>query len=226
MDLTVKQAKEIAIGLSEPSKMPCSAYSIPAWHCHTGSKLQKVEGSVCFNCYAMKNRYTFPNVKSGMEKRFDSLSDPMWVEAMVTLIRETNKGDREYFRWHDSGDVQSEQHLDQICEIARRIPEVKFWLPTKEWKICRDYFKTHAMPENLNVRLSMPNVGQKAPEVKADDPFTYSEVVHIAKGEKSNLVTMCPAKNQGDKCDGTPTGGVNCRSCWKKEIRVTTYPEH
>lgn len=199
--------------------MPCSAYSIPAWRCQTGSKLREVEGSVCFKCYAFKGNYGFNNVQASLEKRFQSLSHPQWVEAMVTLIRETNKGDREYFRWHDSGDVQSEAHLESICEIARRMPEVKFWLPTKEFKMARDYFKRHAMPENLNVRLSMPRVGQTAPKVKSDDPFTYSEVVHIAKGEQSNLTTLCPAKNQGNKC-------LDCRKCWDKEIPVTTYPEH
>lgn len=214
--MELKEAREIAIGLSEPSKMPCCGYSIPARYCHTGSKLREVEGTVCFKCYAFKGRY--PLIQGALEKRYAALQNPLWVEAMVTLIRETNKGDVNYFRWHDSGDVQDEQHLENICEIARRLPDVRFWLPTKEFKMCRDYFGANAMPDNLCVRLSMPRVDQPAPEKKADDQFTYSEV--FSKGNQaSNLASICPAKNQGNKC-------LDCRKCWDKQNYSTGYPAH
>jgi len=40
--------------LSATTKMPCKSFNLPAWECKTGSKLAKIKGSVCFNCYAMK----------------------------------------------------------------------------------------------------------------------------------------------------------------------------
>ena len=54
---TIKQALDIVGGLSAPSKMPCSSYSISATRCVTGSKLAKIEGTVCHNCYALKGNY-------------------------------------------------------------------------------------------------------------------------------------------------------------------------
>ena len=52
--MKLKEAKEITGGLSNPSKMPGKAYSIPASRCNVGSRLAKVKGSVCEGCYALK----------------------------------------------------------------------------------------------------------------------------------------------------------------------------
>ena len=97
------QLKLITGGLSKPSKMPGYSYNLPATKCITGSKLVKIPGSVCFGCYALKGRYRFPNVKDAMQRRLDSLTHPLWVQAMATSILDTKI---EFFRWHDSGDLQ------------------------------------------------------------------------------------------------------------------------
>ena len=97
-----KEARQITGGLSKPSKMPGPAHNLPAWRCITGVKLQKVPGSVCAGCYAMKGRYRFRNVREALERRQQALTEPRWVDAMVTLI--TGEA---WFRWHDSGDIQS-----------------------------------------------------------------------------------------------------------------------
>ena len=108
-----KEARKITGGLSKPSKMPGPAYNLPAWHCQTGAKLRKIEGTPCFGCYAMKGRYRFSNVRAALERRLDSLDHPQWVTAMVALI----KG-QPWFRWHDSGDVQSHEHLQKKPNTA------------------------------------------------------------------------------------------------------------
>ena len=41
--MKIKEAKEITGGLSNPSKMPGKAYSIPASRCHVGSRLAKLQ---------------------------------------------------------------------------------------------------------------------------------------------------------------------------------------
>src|SRR5690242_14227789 len=96
-------------GLSNPSKMPGYGYSIPAKDCITGSKLRKVDGSTCSACYALKGRYVFPNVLAAMERRLASLDKPDWAYVMGELINRKSK--QPFFRWHDSGDLQSVKHL-------------------------------------------------------------------------------------------------------------------
>jgi len=213
-----KTALSIAIGLSAPSKMPCSGYSLPAARCHVGSKLRTVPGSVCFGCYAFKGNYTFANVQSALERRFVAIEDDRWVDAMIVLIRETAIGDRRFFRWHDSGDLQSAAHLAKIVAIAEALPDISFWLPTKEFALVRDYFKARPVPANLTVRLSQPRIDQAAPARDATSPFQYSEV-HGKTGQASAAAYPCPAKSQGNKC-------LDCRACWNKANWATSYPAH
>ena len=108
-----KEARQITGGLSAPSKMPGPAYNLPASMCLTGAKLVQIPGSVCAGCYALKGRYRFNNVQQALERRAASLKHPDWVKAMVALI-----SGHEYFRWHDSGDIQSVEHLKKIFEVC------------------------------------------------------------------------------------------------------------
>ena len=55
--------------------------------------------------------YRFDVVKNAMERRYKAISDPEWVFAMSVLI---NSKKSKYFRWHDSGDIQSLEHLQKI----------------------------------------------------------------------------------------------------------------
>ena len=86
--------------------------------CQTGAKAARdPEGTPCYGCYAFKGRYNFPNVKDALTRRLESLTHPQWVEAMAVLI----KG-KKFFRWHDSGDLQSVQHLINIMEVCKLTP--------------------------------------------------------------------------------------------------------
>ena len=175
--MTKKEANEIVGRLSNPRKMPSHSISTPAWACITGSKMAEVPGTICHNCYAKKGMYVFDNVKEALVRRLEALKDPRWVEAMVTLLKK-----EKYFRWHDSGDIQGEWHLEMICEVARRTPETKHWLPTREYALVGAYFLTHEMPENLNVRISASKIDGRPPEALARTiGGTVSGVASIGK---------------------------------------------
>ena len=195
-----KEARKITGGLSKPSKMPGPAYNLPAWHCQTGAKLRKIEGTPCFGCYAMKGRYRFSNVRAALERRLESLDHPQWVPAMVQLI----KG-QPWFRWHDSGDVQSHEHLKKIFEVCRLTPETQHWLPTQE----RQYLPApEDVPDNLIIRLSAAKV-----DGTAGNAWSHSSTV-VTDGSPS-----CPAPTQGGKCR-------DCRACWNKDIKNVSYGKH
>ena len=126
---TVKEALQITGSLSKPSKMPGWAYGLPAKECKTGGRLQKVPGSVCFDCYAMKGCYVFKVVQDAQYFRLKAIRHPLWTGAMATII---NSKKSKYFRWHDSGDVQDEDHLLKIFAVCKLTPSVKHWMPTRE----------------------------------------------------------------------------------------------
>ena len=127
--MKTKDAIKITHTLGKPSKMPGFSYGLPAQECKTGSKLAKKPGSTCFGCYALKGCYRFKAFKTASYKRLEALKNPLWVKAMAAQI---NSKKSKYFRWHDSGDVQSLKHLAKIFKVAKLTPGVQHWLPTRE----------------------------------------------------------------------------------------------
>ena len=191
-------------------KCPGKAYSIPASRCNVGSKLAKVKGSVCHGCYALKGMYRFGNVQAALEKRYQSLADKRWVNSMALLISNQSK---DFFRWHDSGDLQSVNHLKKIVEVCKLTPSTKHWLPTREYKIVEDFIDQFgAIPENLVIRLSAHKVNFPAPEKLAKRLGVQTSTVTTENGS-------CPSSKQDNKC-------LDCRACWDRSVANVSYLKH
>ena len=199
-----KEAKEITGGLSAPGKMPEGSYNLPANACKTGAKLREIPGTPCYKCYAFKGRYNFPNVKDALARRLESLQDPQWVQAMAVLI----KG-KKFFRWHDSGDLQSVTHFKNILEVCKLTPETSHWLPTQERKLMM-LINPAAIPANLIVRIS--NAKNDTKPGKFWDH--WSTVVTVPRAGH-----VCPAPEQGNPCG-------DCRACWSKDVHEVQYKIH
>lgn len=214
--LATKELEAIVGGkLSNPSKMPGYGYGLPAKECSTGSRLRPVKGSTCHGCYALKGHYMFPSVQAAQYRRLDSITDPRWAPAMAELI--TRKCSKvPWFRWHDSGDLQSVAHLAAICDVAAATPNVSHWLPTREYRIVAEYRKAGGViPANLTVRMSAHMVGGKVPTFAA--PLTVSTV---SKGDASYPdAHHCPARHQGNSCG-------DCRACWSPDVSHVDYHIH
>ena len=196
-----KEARQITGGLSAPSKLPGPSYNLPATQCITGAKLAKIPGSVCHGCYARKGRYRFNNVKAAMARRLEALGHPDWIAAMTVLI----KGEP-VFRWHDSGDLQSPEHLKAIFEVCKNTPETRHWMPTREARFLR-LMDPDVIPKNLIIRFSSHMVDQQA---VGWWPWTSTV---------STQGKTCPAKDQGNQCQ-------SCRACWDRNVSNVTYPKH
>ena len=216
-----KQALAVAGPLGYPSKMPGTAYGISAKACITGVKLAKVPGSVCHGCYALKANYLYPSVAQAHETRLAGLASPAWVGAMVMMLRHvhevTGKGrngpiQRGWHRWHDSGDLQSVEHLEKICEVARQTPKIKHWLPTRELAIVKAFQKGGGVvPKNLVIRVSATMVDGDATQA-----WPTTSGVHNEKKAKGRV---CPAPKQEGKCD-------DCRACWNPKVKHVSYHLH
>ena len=199
--MKTSEAWDLVGGLSKPSNMPGWSIGIPAKECKTGSKLQAVPGSVCYDCYALKGCYVFKVVQDAQYRRLHAIKDPRWVQAMAHLI---NSKKPDVFRWHDSGDVQDLEHLNKIYEVCKLTPSKRHWMPTRE-----AWVKDHLdrAPSNLLIRFSAPMVDQAAP---ASGPNTITVVTAHA---------TCPAPHQGNQCK-------DCRNCWNSKIKNISYGQH
>lgn len=210
-----KEALELVGGVSMPSKMPWIGWSTSAFACKVGTKLREVKDSVCSSCYATKGNYRFPGVKAAHDRRLKALDNPLFVDAMMIVIEKfyaRGKGKENRFRWHDSGDIQSVDHLRMIVNIALRLPHIDFWLPTREHKMVKDYLAKYGVfPDNLVVRLSTVMIGEEPKSQPLGLPYSTVGVDNPVNAQQ------CIAYTQGGKC-------LDCRACWTK-VNIN-YPKH
>ena len=213
--MTKSEAKLVlGSGLSMTSKMPSFSFNLSALACKTGAKLVEVIGSVCEGCYALGGNYQRYKLPQKMLHKTERIQHPLWVKALVKLIKnQGNTKDKEYFRWHDSGDVQSIEHLRKIVEVCEMTPEVMHWLPTREYKIVKSYLINFGeFPKNLVVRLSAHMIDQKPPSINNLNTST----VHKSKGA---IGTECGAYKNNNECG-------DCRLCWDPKEKNISYKYH
>src|SRR5207253_992835 len=111
------------------------------------------------------------------------------------------------FRLFHSGDLQGVAHLKNLCTVARNVPDVQFWLPTREYetvRACKD-----EIPDNLVVRVSATLIDGKPPKWWP----TTSTVVSDPEE------ATCPAPDQGGNCG-------ECRDCWDGKVANAAYLRH
>ena len=218
------------------SKMPGYVFSTSAFFCKTGSKLNKVKGSVCEECYALNGNYIYPSVIKGLNGNsvaiayYEAIQDyTVWVIALSEIIRrrcivkeiKDEDGnviaieDNTWFRFHDSGDTQSSLHLEAINKICLQNPSVNFWLPTREGKFVKEFLQNNEVASNLCIRISGHMIGSKAKDFGTGLPTStvdYNESEH-----------HCVAPLQNGSCDGEI---ANCRNCWDTSIPNVNYKKH
>jgi len=194
--------------LSNTSKLGVKSISLDAKKCKTGSKLAKKSGTVCNGCYALKGCYVFPVVKDAMARRLEFFNSKNFIPIMVWLLQSQKK---KFFRWFDSGDVQDVFMALNILEVCRLTPNIKHWIPSKEYKIWRQALKIQKLPDNVVLRMSSPNIDQEPLK-----EFQNTSTVH--KNKKA-FGLECIAYKQDGKC-------LDCKACYNPKIKNISYPLH
>lgn len=196
-------------GCSETSKMPGMSYGLPTSACKMGAKLMQIPGTVCSECYANKGFYKCfaSTAVPAQERRLEAIQSPEWCDAMVAVLRSER-----WFRWFDSGDLQSVEMLLKIFEVAERTPWCHHWVATRERAFVRQALRRATVPDNLVVRVSatFPDVPVKL------FPGVNGSNVHK---DKPPVGHECRAPQQNGKCD-------TCRVCWDKNVPIVSYKDH
>lgn len=221
--LKKSEAVSVCGNLTQTSKMPCKSSSLPTEACITGYRMAKIEGSICASCYADKGFYRMyeKNIKPAQHVRLDAVWQAMadqetadlWVSAMAAMI-----GKDQFFRHHDSGDLQGLKHLEMIVSLCKATPHTRHWLPTREYGIVKDYISKHgSIPENLIIRLSAmyPDQPVKIPaSLQGISGITAS---NVHSKEKPHTGLRCTAPDNAGSC-------TDCRACWSDA--VISYEMH
>lgn len=195
--------------LSQTSKMPCKSISLNALLCNTGSVLAKISGTPCHECYALRGFYKMPNVKKAMDKRLTFMTSKHFVDRMVYLL-----ANEDYFRWFDSGDIQSEKMGHDIIDIVELTPWCSHWLPSKEYKMWKNILLTRILPFNVCLRISTP-----LDNTKPINGFKHTTTTYTDNNIPASIGFKCQAhKNKKYNC-------YECRACWDNEVSNVAYPK-
>lgn len=238
MAMSLDEARAIAGSLGVPSKMPGYSYGLDARRCHRGSVMVKVPGSICSGCFALNDFYaSWRAALIARERRHAGLEHPRWVDAMVRQISHYCVPPRDDFRWHDSGDLQSVNHLARIVEVCERTPGVRHWLPTREYEIVREFRAAGCrLPANLCVRLSALMIDAEPPRAIDGVALVPGQIVippELADLPTSTVHTPgapAPLTGRGEIVCRAVEVRENkcgpCRACWDSRVKNVSYPQH
>ncbi len=209
--------------LTFTAKMPGASWSLPAGKSCPFAYFGK--GAICGSvkhghdgCYASKGMYMWPAVRRAQEARYAWVreclkTDPgveTFVSTMVTAITYYTSTDMPYFRVHDSGDLFSPKYTRAWLEIARRLPDVKFWFPTRSYRgpwldVIRDL-------------ATLPNATVRPSALLFDTPAPAVDGLHAGTTATVHGFT-CPASTTNNACG-------DCRACWNDKDLVVSYHKH
>ena len=98
-----------------------------------------------------------------------------------------------------------------ILEICKQTPNIKHWIPSKEYKIWRHVLKIKQLPNNVCLRISSPNIDQEPLK-----DFNNTSTVHK---DAAAFGLECIAYKQDGKC-------LDCKACYDTKVKNVSYPKH
>ena len=222
--------------LTKTGKMSNGSFGFSAKHCKAGSYLVNIKNSICSKCYGLVGCYAWDSYKTKSDRTIESINKYFWKQAIVFIIK---KKKFKEFRWFDNGDLQSDKMLEDIFYIARHTPDVKHWLPTKEYRMVkRTIQKGLHKPDNLDIRLSAFKINGKPPLKLAQQLGVNCSVAltsdEFKKRETKGLVeikchTAHSFRNQfkDNKQLFNILGACSgCTACYNNKVDVVYYEEH
>lgn len=223
--MTLQQATAIAGTLGQPSKMPGAAYGIDAFQCRKGGELVDDPSSTCHGCYARRNFYRYWRAAVvARARRQAAIHHRFWAEAMIALIWDyLENGGEPAFRWHDSGDLHGPWHIANICAVAEATPNVRHWIPTREYADVERYLQAGGViPTNLAVRLSAHYVGRPA--------VVPAALSRLPTSTTHRSGDPPPLRGKGEIVCRAIDADVNmcgkCRACWDNRVTNVSYRMH
>jgi len=186
------------------TKTYCPSWAISQKSC-SGAK----GCEICENCYAKRGKFGMSVVQNALEKRYEWFQNSPDSEVINAIVAEIKHFGKEYFRTHVSGDFQNVRAIRIWMKIAKQLPGVLFWFPTKAYRV-------KAMLPALRELNALSNVVVRpsATEFNMDAPV----IDGLGNGATAYKKGKLP-ENHFD-CPGSCE---NCRVCWNSDQKVAYH---
>lgn len=177
-------------------------------------------------CYVNKSYNMRPSVILGharntLQIRYNLEQCEKDLDKQITRKRVPYK----IIRINQSGEIENAEQLQMWCSLAKKHPEVEFYLYTKAFNIVVPKLEKKEVPENLTILFSVwhecgideYNKVKDLPNVKA---FVYDDRTYNYKDEKDlEINTYCMAYKENGKMDHN----ITCEKCKKCFNRNTGH---
>ena len=122
-------------------------WTLPAYKSKSGKVICPMADACIKFCYARKGAYIWSNVNKAHEERYEFSKTAMFIPVMIDEIK---KKQAQYIRVHDSGDYYSPTYLAKWFEIAKALPDVRFYSYTN----MVDLIQNVNVPDNFDFIFS------------------------------------------------------------------------
>lgn len=187
-----------------------------------------IQSHICSTCYGDKGHYQThgpQNIRLNNwvllhREGFDAWK--RWMAGrLISLFWEDHKG---FFRFHSTGDVFSWDYWMAIRTLVRGFPNLRFWLPTHNYRLMRRAAREGGFPFNLSVGLSQ--IYRSAHGQRVDAAYRYIRRkqldAHIFKcyvfrntKELPNGVWVCPASGRHNQKKAHSCRAAQCSRCYE-----------
>ena len=203
---------------------------------------------ICAYCYAGKSNYMHRTSQytqmarmiwlkgtvdaHGVAGAADIMAEALAAHMRNVKYRESVGEATDFFRIHDSGDfTMAPDTYSMWCLVAKRLPGIKFWAPTRMWVFPKfnDLVRRSPPPANLTLRPSALHFGDTAPVIMGFHAGSTAHPPAINPAQTGIADWECPAyKHGGHSCAGAggPKGEKDCRFCWTYKDERPSYRSH
>lgn len=217
--------------LTDTSAMSCASWSIPAAATCPGMHAVSPD-CICSACYAQIGRYLQDPVSRSQWIRFSWVQNQLQSadglrRAAETLVSGIRRCGCRFFRIHDSGDFFSARYVQLWATVARRLPDVSFWGPTRSYWLPGRSTALRDIDYVLRVQLAtLPNVVVRPSALLWDQPaprlLGYAAGSAAVRSADAASCRICPKS----LVDGGSCESVGCRTCWDKSAGPVAYLAH
>ena len=193
--------------LTSTTKTKCAG-----WMVDNGSCVGSMGCEVCRSCYCKKGPSAYAHVQKTRRQRRIWFENAPISEVIGTLTSAIGDLKEKYFRGYVGGDFNTITAIQIWEQVAKNLPKVKFWFPTKAYRVPKllPYLVGLNKLPNVVVRPSGTDFNQDAPVIKG---LSAGTTVYTKEHGKPEGHTDCPMS-----CAG-------CRRCWNRITKVA-YHKH
>lgn len=177
------------------------------------------------DCYVKKS-YRYPSVVYSHIKNTIALRlNPVAAFNDLDVSIEKARIKPDIIRINQSGEIESKLIFTKWCELAKKYPNIKFWLYTKAYEIVIPSLLSGIVPDNMTVLVSVwheygLNEYNKVKHLKNVKAFVYDDGFNYA-GAGLEIQTYCKAYTMQDG-KMSLNHNITCDKCKKCFNRSAT----